>query len=264
MSSSAPAVNTVTLVGNLTADPVLNKVDENRTVCDMRIAVNLQKDKPPMFIDVAAFGNQAETCARYLTKGRAIAVTDRLIYREWLADDGTRRSKHCVQGRIQFGGKPDELAGRHPRRQQGGHRLLSSDRRRRPGAAGLSPARSIHTHPSNSAQKDHDMATLAISKVPTPQFQISLTRDPPPNRLDGRSGRHPPGRERVSQPKGLRTVGRTLRGRPVRNEQEHGLPRGWTHSLPARYPAARAVHATSRDAAAIACRRQIRWPRGLG
>jgi single-stranded DNA-binding protein len=43
-----------------------------------------------------------------LTKGRAIAVTGRLIYREWIADDGTRRSKHAVVGRIQFGGRPDD------------------------------------------------------------------------------------------------------------------------------------------------------------
>jgi single-strand DNA-binding protein len=108
MSSSAPAVNSVTLVGNLTADPVLKQLDENRTVCDMRIAVNDQKDQPPMFIDVAAFGSQADACAKYLTKGRAIAVTGRLVYREWVADDGTRRSKHQVIGRVQFGGKPDE------------------------------------------------------------------------------------------------------------------------------------------------------------
>jgi single-stranded DNA-binding protein len=37
-------------------------------------------------------------------------VTGRLIYREWVADDGARRSKHGVVGRVQFGGKPDEPA----------------------------------------------------------------------------------------------------------------------------------------------------------
>jgi single-strand DNA-binding protein len=110
MSTNAPAVNTVTLVGHLTADPVLRPIDENRKVCDMRLAVNDQKDQPPLFIDVATFGSQAEACAKYLSKGRAIAVTGRLIYREWLADDGTRRSKHQVVGRVQFGGKPDEPA----------------------------------------------------------------------------------------------------------------------------------------------------------
>ena len=106
MSTTAPAVNSVTLVGHLTADPVLRPLDENRKVCDMRLAVNDQKDQPPLFIDLATFGSSAEACAKYLTKGRAIAVTGRLIYREWVADDGTRRSKHQVVGRIQFGGRP--------------------------------------------------------------------------------------------------------------------------------------------------------------
>jgi single-strand DNA-binding protein len=107
MSTTAPAVNSVTLVGHLTADPVLRPLDENRKVCDMRLAVNDQKDQPPLFIDVATFGSSAEACAKYLSKGRAIAVTGRLIYREWLADDGTRRSKHAVVGRVQFGGRPN-------------------------------------------------------------------------------------------------------------------------------------------------------------
>jgi single-strand DNA-binding protein len=108
MSTTAPSVNAVTLVGHLTADPVLRPIDENRKVCDMRLAVNDQKDQPPLFIDVATFGNQAEACAKYLSKGRAIAVTGRLIYREWVAEDGSRRSKHAVVGRVQFGAKPGE------------------------------------------------------------------------------------------------------------------------------------------------------------
>ena len=108
MSASAPAVNSVTLVGNLTADPVLKQLDDDRKVCNLRVAVNDQKNQPPMFIDVATFGAQADACAKYLAKGRAVAVTGRLVYREWEADDGTRRSKHHIIGRVQFGGKPDE------------------------------------------------------------------------------------------------------------------------------------------------------------
>ena len=86
MSSTAPAVNSVTLVGRLTADPVLKQLDENRKVCDLRLAVNDQRNQPPLFIDVATFGASAEACAKYLAKGRQIAVTGRLIYREWEAD----------------------------------------------------------------------------------------------------------------------------------------------------------------------------------
>jgi single-strand DNA-binding protein len=105
MSTSAPAVNSVTLVGHLTSDPVLRSLDDGRKVCDVRLAVNDQRDQPPLFIDVATFGGSAEACARYLAKGRAIAVTGRLIYREWESDDGTRRSKHAVIGRVRFGGR---------------------------------------------------------------------------------------------------------------------------------------------------------------
>jgi len=104
MSASAPAVNSVTFVGHLTADPVIKQLSDDRKVCNLRLAVNDQKDQPPLFIDVATFGTQADACARYLTKGRAVAVTGRLAYREWEADDGTRRSKHYVIGRVQFGG----------------------------------------------------------------------------------------------------------------------------------------------------------------
>ena len=106
MSASAPAVNSVTLVGNLTADPVLKQLDDDRKVCQLRLAVNDQKDQPPMFIDVATFGAQADACAKYLAKGRAVAVTGRLVYREW-DDNGTRRSRHHIVGRVQFGGRPD-------------------------------------------------------------------------------------------------------------------------------------------------------------
>jgi single-strand DNA-binding protein len=106
MTASAPAVNSVTLVGNLTADPVLKQLDEERKVCNLRVAVNDQKDQP-MFINVATFGAQADACARYLTKGQAVAVTGRLVYREW-DDNGTRRSRHHIIGRVQFGGKPHE------------------------------------------------------------------------------------------------------------------------------------------------------------
>ena len=105
MSASAPAVNSVALVGNLTADPVLKQLDDDRKVCQLRLAVNDQKDQP-MFIDVATFGAQADACAKYLAKGRAVAVTGRLVYREW-DDNGTRRSRHHIVGRVQFGGKPD-------------------------------------------------------------------------------------------------------------------------------------------------------------
>ena len=64
----------MTLVGNLTTDPVLKQLDEERMVCQMRIAVNDAKDQP-LHTDVATSGAQADAGANYLAKGRAIAVT---------------------------------------------------------------------------------------------------------------------------------------------------------------------------------------------
>jgi single-stranded DNA-binding protein len=62
MSASAPAVNVVTLVGNLTANPVTKQLDNDRAVCSLRIAVNDQKDQPPMFIDERAhFGRSVSS-----------------------------------------------------------------------------------------------------------------------------------------------------------------------------------------------------------
>jgi len=107
MSSSAPNVNNVVLVGHLTADPVLRALPNGQSVCDLRLAVNDQRDKP-VFVDVATFGPGAEACAQYLAKGRAVAVTGRLTYREWETKDGNKRSKHQVVGHVSFGGKPKE------------------------------------------------------------------------------------------------------------------------------------------------------------
>jgi single-strand DNA-binding protein len=108
MSTSAPNINSITLVGNLTSDPVLRSLPDGRSVCDIRLAVNDQREQPPLYIDVATFGASAEACAQYLTKGRAVAVTGRLVYREWEAEDGSKRSKHQVIGRVRFGGRPDD------------------------------------------------------------------------------------------------------------------------------------------------------------
>jgi len=107
MSTIAPNVNSVTLVRNLTRDPVLRSMPDGRSVCDLRLAVNDREDQP-VCIDVATFGASAEACAEHLCKGREIAVSGRLAYRGWQAEDGSKRSKHQVIGRVSFGGRPDD------------------------------------------------------------------------------------------------------------------------------------------------------------
>lgn len=101
---STPNVNSVTLVGQLADDPVLRAMPDGRSVCDLRVAVNDQRDQPALFVDVATFGPGADACAEYLSKGRSVAVIGRLTFSEWEARDGSKRSKHQVVGRVVFGG----------------------------------------------------------------------------------------------------------------------------------------------------------------
>jgi single-strand DNA-binding protein len=103
MPGSAPNVNHVVLVGQLTRNPDTRTLKDGRTVCDLRLAVNDRQDKPPMFIDVATFGKSAQACAEHLEKGRQVAVTGRLVHREWETKTGEKRAKHQIIGRVAFG-----------------------------------------------------------------------------------------------------------------------------------------------------------------
>jgi single-strand DNA-binding protein len=68
-------------------------------VCSLRIACNTRRkngstgeweDKPNYF-NVTVWGAQGENAARYLTKGRPVAIDGRLEWREWEAQDGSKR-----------------------------------------------------------------------------------------------------------------------------------------------------------------------------
>ena len=90
----------VTLVGNLTRDPELRQTPSGTYVCQLSVAVNSSyKDAAgqwvdkPNFFNVVVWGNRGENCAKYLAKGRQVAVDGRLDQRSWEAQDGTRRSK---------------------------------------------------------------------------------------------------------------------------------------------------------------------------
>jgi single-strand DNA-binding protein len=105
-------MNSVTLIGNLTRDPEM-KENGGTKICQLRLAEsNGSKSKEaPVYISVAAFGKQAETCGRFLSKGRHVAISGRLRFPEWDAKDGSKRAEHSVVAdRVQFlpGGQKGE------------------------------------------------------------------------------------------------------------------------------------------------------------
>ena len=103
-------INRVTLVGRLTRDPELRHLPSGQPVLQMGVAVNgRQRDEmdnwtdKPNFFDVKVFGNQAETLAAHLAKGRRIGIDGRLDWSSWEAQDGSKRSKvEVIANQVQF------------------------------------------------------------------------------------------------------------------------------------------------------------------
>ncbi len=94
----AADLNRVTLIGRLTRDPELRHTGGGTAVCSIRLAVSSRQrdesgnwDDKSNFFDVTVFGRQAESASNYLSKGRRIGVDGRLSWREWTAQDGSKR-----------------------------------------------------------------------------------------------------------------------------------------------------------------------------
>jgi single-strand DNA-binding protein len=105
-------INRVVLTGNLTADPELRSLPSGTSVCTLRVAVNTRRkdsasgeyvDKPN-YLDVVVWGAQGEACARYLAKGRPVAIDGHLQWREWQVDDGgaKRQAVEVIADAVQF------------------------------------------------------------------------------------------------------------------------------------------------------------------
>ena len=114
-------LNRVVMTGNLTRDPELRTLpNSGMSVCKLRIACNTRRkdqasgewvDKPNYF-DVTVWGAQGENCSTYLSKGRPVAIDGRLEWREWQAQDGTKRqSVEIIADSVQFLGSRDAAAG---------------------------------------------------------------------------------------------------------------------------------------------------------
>lgn len=105
-----PEINYVTIVGNLTRDPIYRTTTNNTPVVNFSIATNrkyrdssnvLQEDV--CYIGVVAWNRLAESCKDKLKKGYAVLVDGELQSRNWKTEDGHNRSVVEIKARrIQF------------------------------------------------------------------------------------------------------------------------------------------------------------------
>jgi len=85
------------IVGNLTRDPELRTTPSGKSVCNFTVAVNRRRkvDGQPDadFFRVTVWENLAENCAKYLAKGRKVALTGEVSVRTYQTQDGQTRAE---------------------------------------------------------------------------------------------------------------------------------------------------------------------------
>lgn len=90
--------NTITLVGNLTRDPLIKYSAAGRAITTFTLAVNRRYqsngewEEQTSFFNVTAWGELGENAAASFLKGCRAIVFGRLEYREFTTKDGDKRN----------------------------------------------------------------------------------------------------------------------------------------------------------------------------
>lgn len=89
-------MNKAILIGNLASDPETSTTQSGISKCTFRLAVqrkfaNQQGVKEADFLPIVCWRQTAELCARYLAKGRKVAVEGTIQTRSYDAQDGSKR-----------------------------------------------------------------------------------------------------------------------------------------------------------------------------
>ena len=160
-----------------------------------------------MFLDITAFGKEAEACSQHLHKGRRIGFDGRLQHCAWVDDDGSKRSKFSGAGHVEFldnapradaAGAPETtpvVASAEGDRAGGGTagELVSRESRARPGHRGVArlhvERRDFERPVDCSPQSASVMIHSRLGRRPCRRPRESERRSQAPPR----SARHPRG-----------------------------------------------------------------------
>jgi len=101
-------LNSVVLIGRLTADPELRKTTNNISVTTFTLAVDRIAKNEADFIRCVCWRATAEAVANHMSKGRMVAIEGRIQVRPWETDDGNRRTTtEVIAHRVQFLGSSE-------------------------------------------------------------------------------------------------------------------------------------------------------------
>ena len=109
-------MNKAILIGNLANDPESRTTASGIAQCTFRLAVNRrytnqQGVRETDFLPIVCWRQTAELCARYLSKGRKVAVEGSIQTRSYDAQDGSKRYvTEIIADNVEFLGSRDDGA----------------------------------------------------------------------------------------------------------------------------------------------------------
>lgn len=93
-------LNKIMIIGNLGRDPEMRYTPSGRPVTTFAVATSRswntadgERHSETEWFNVVAWGNLAEICKQYLTKGKQVYIEGRVQTRRWEDKEGT---KHCT------------------------------------------------------------------------------------------------------------------------------------------------------------------------
>lgn len=90
-------MNHLIIIGNVTKDPETRTTANGKQVCSFTVAVNRPNDKDNTdFFRISAWGALADSCGRYLTKGKKVCVTGRVSVSTYQTQSGETRANMDV------------------------------------------------------------------------------------------------------------------------------------------------------------------------
>lgn len=96
-------MNKAFITGNLTADPELRTTPQGINVCTFTVAANGRKKEDTTFFRVTAWRQMGENCAKYLAKGRKVAVVGAVSARAYTTNGGdVRASLEVTADEVEF------------------------------------------------------------------------------------------------------------------------------------------------------------------
>lgn len=178
------SLNKVMLIGNLTRDPELRYTTSGAAVCELGLAVNRkyvmnnQEKEETTFIDIIVWNKQAESCSKYLQKGKSVFIEGRLKLDNWETKDGEKRSKmRVVAERVQFLSSSDQD---QVQSQQEKQYQQNNTGQRYPQYNNQHP----DYQPQQQQQNNYNQRSVASSSASKPSQQQSMPKPPINHHMD--------------------------------------------------------------------------------